>query len=164
MVASSTVSNGKGTIYILQQNFGGSGYGNSNDLVPMTVSGGNLQDAFGMHATGWLHAGTTGSGIESRQAAVANADGHLEVFARGSNGAIWHDVQSAPNSSTWSTWSKLATTTGFASDPYAVQNADGHLEVFARKSDGSISQDVQSAPNSSSWSGWSTLDQPYVFA
>jgi hypothetical protein len=57
LVASSSVSNGNGTIYVLQQNFGGNGYGNSNDLMPMTVSGGVLQDLNGLHALGWLHAG-----------------------------------------------------------------------------------------------------------
>jgi hypothetical protein len=35
-----------------------------------------------------------------------NADGRIEVFARGGNGALWHIWQTAPNNG-WSGWASL---------------------------------------------------------
>ena len=35
-----------------------------------------------------------------------NADGRLEVFARGADGGIWHKWQTAPNNG-WSGWASL---------------------------------------------------------
>lgn len=55
LVVATNVTNGNGTITILQQNFGGNGYGHSNDEVPYNVSNYTLSDTFGMHATAWLH-------------------------------------------------------------------------------------------------------------
>lgn len=88
IVASSNVSNGNGTIHVLQQNFGGNGYGHYNDLMPMTVSGYTLQDENGLHPTGWLHAsGTSASTYE-----IAFEGNNNELFKVGNQPATGTDM------------------------------------------------------------------------
>ncbi|SCZ61347.1 hypothetical protein SAMN02982990_01699, partial [Photorhabdus luminescens] len=101
--------------------------------------------------------------ITSNPAVYANADGRLEVFARGADNihnALWHIWQTAPNSG-WSDWQYLGNV--LTSDPAVYANADGRLEVFARGSDKAlwhIWQKVASGSWSSSWSGWTSLGAP----
>jgi acylphosphatase/peptidoglycan hydrolase-like protein with peptidoglycan-binding domain len=82
-----------------------------------------------------------------------NQDGRLEVFARGTDGALWQIWQTAPNNG-WSGW---ASPGGGIQGPIAVgRNADGRLEVFVRGNDGALWHIWQTAPNNG-WSGWSSL-------
>ena len=84
---------------------------------------------------------------------VNNADGRMEVFARGTDGALWHIWQTAPNNG-WSGWLSLG---GAIQGAHAVgMNKDGRLEVFARGTDGALWHIWQTAPNSG-WSGWQSL-------
>lgn len=46
--------------------------------------------------------------IRPHLAAAANADGRLEVFAMGMDGALWNDWQTAPSSGPWSGWNRVA--------------------------------------------------------
>lgn len=86
------------------------------------------------------------------RAARRQAGGRLEVFVRGSDKALWHKWQVAPNDG-WSGWASM----GGWIDRLAVgQNADGRLEVFARGSDGALWHKWQVAPNDG-WSGWASL-------
>jgi hypothetical protein len=78
---------------------------------------------------------------------ISNADGRLEVFARGGDGAVWHAYQSAPNNP-FVGWDSLHGTT--TSDPVVGRNADGRLEVFAIGTDGALLQRWQTGPTS--WS------------
>ena len=81
-----------------------------------------------------------------------NADGRLEVFARGADKALWHIWQTAPNDG-WSGWSSLG---GWIDQLDADQDNDGRLEVFARGADEALWHIWQTAPNGN-WSGWSSL-------
>jgi acylphosphatase len=81
-----------------------------------------------------------------------NADGRLEVFVQGTDGALWHIWQTAPNNG-WSGWESLG---GWITTPVVAQNADGRLEVFVRGSDGALWHIWQTAPNNG-WSGWESL-------
>ena len=81
-----------------------------------------------------------------------NADGRLEVFVQGTDGALWHIWQTAPNNG-WSDWHSLG---GWITTPTVAQNEDGRLEVFARGADGALWHIWQVAPNSS-WSSWHSL-------
>jgi acylphosphatase len=82
----------------------------------------------------------------------SNLDGRIEVFAQGTDGALWHIWQKAPNSG-WSSWQSLG---GWITQPTVGQNADGRLEVFARGADGALWHIWQKAPNGD-WSGWQSL-------
>jgi hypothetical protein len=87
----------------------------------------------------------------ARQAAIGSA-GRLEVFARGSDRAVWHMWQTAPNNG-WSAWDSLG---GWVDIIRSARNADGRLELFVRGSDGAIWHNWQTAPNNG-WSGWASM-------
>jgi C1A family cysteine protease len=99
--------------------------------------------------SGWASEG----GVLTSDLAIGNnADGRLEVFARGTDNALWHKWQVAPNSS-WSGWASLA---GVLTSKAATgRNADGRLEVFVRGTDNALWHKWQVAPNSG-WSGWAS--------
>jgi hypothetical protein len=82
-----------------------------------------------------------------------NADGRLEVLARGTDNALWHIWQTAPSNG-WSGWASLGG--GIFDNIVSAQNADGRLEVFARGTDNALWHIWQTAP-SNGWSGWASL-------
>ena len=81
-----------------------------------------------------------------------NADGRLEIFARGGDGAVWHMWQTAPNNG-WSGWYSLG---GWIDLLKVSSNDDGRMEIFARGGDGAVWHMWQTAP-SNGWSGWNSL-------
>jgi hypothetical protein len=76
----------------------------------------------------------------------------IHVFARGGDGAVWHNWQTAPNNG-WSGWYSLG---GWIDLLAAAQNADGRLEIFARGGDGAVWHNWETTPGGS-WSGWYSL-------
>jgi C1A family cysteine protease len=104
-------------------------------------------------AKGWSGWASEGGVLTSRIAVGRNADGRLELFVRGTDGAVWHKWQVAPNSS-WSGW---ASEGGVITSNISVgQNADGRMELFVRGTDNALWHKWQTAPNSG-WSGWASL-------
>lgn len=101
-------------------------------------------------------AGGGGAGGDVGQPNVAvgvNADGRLEVFARGPKHQLLHSWQLAPNGG-WSGWADLGGV--LAGEPVVAKNQDGRLEVFAVGGDGAVWHQWQLAPNGG-WSGWASL-------
>jgi serine protease AprX len=95
----------------------------------------------------------TGSGIINARAARDRlAGGRLEVFARGSDRALWNDWQTSPGGA-WSGWSPLG---GWIDSPVVARNADGRLEVFVIGSDHGLWNNWQVSPGGG-WSGWNGL-------
>jgi len=105
---------------------------------------------------GWA---SRGAQLTSTPAVAANADGRLEAFGRGYDGALHHVWQTAASNG-WAGWA--AEGGALAGDGHtptrlaAVCNADGRLSVFARFSDASIWHITQTAPNNG-WGAWTTL-------
>jgi hypothetical protein len=126
--------------------------------VRCAISGGGSAVAYNTQlspAGGW--AGWTvpaSSAVASDITMVANRNGRLETFARGSDGAMWHAVQSVAGGP-WSGWSRLGGSR-FAGSPVAARNVDGRLEVFIRGADGTLWHTWQTAP-ASAWSGFASL-------
>lgn len=83
------------------------------------------------------------------RAARPSAPGRLEVFARGSDQALWHRWQTAPNNG-WGGWESLG---GWIDLLAIAQNRDGRLEAFVRGSDGAVWHKSQTTPGGS-WSSW----------
>ena len=73
--------------------------------------------------------------ITSDIAVARNADGRLEIFARGTDGAVWHQWQTAPNNG-WSGWASRGGV--ITSNIDVGRNADGRLELFARGTDNAM--------------------------
>lgn len=80
----------------------------------------------------------------------AVSSGRLEVFARGSDGALWHTWQTAPNNG-WSGWASLG---GWISQITVGRNADGRLEAFGIGGDNALWHIWQTG---NGWSGWESL-------
>jgi hypothetical protein len=86
------------------------------------------------------------------QGAAIGAVGRLEIFARGSDRAVWHIWQTVPNGG-WSGWASMG---GWVDIIKSARNADGRLELFVRGSDAAVWHIWQTAPNNG-WSGWASL-------
>jgi hypothetical protein len=100
--------------------------------------------------TGWQSMG----GILTTKPVVGrNKDGRLEVFARGTDNALWHIWQTSANGP-WSGWASLGGV--ITSSPALGSNKDGRLEAFARGTNGALWHIWQLAPNGN-WSGWASL-------
>jgi hypothetical protein len=87
-----------------------------------------------------------------------NRDGRLEVFAKASDGAIWHRWQQAAGAGPWAAWSSLGTIEGSGELSVGVgAHADGQLALFAVRTDsGHIQERHQTAPNNG-WSAWGEI-------
>jgi len=100
----------------------------------------------------WSNWASEGGVLTSDIAVDRNADGRMEVFVRGTDNAVWHKWQIAPNSS-WSGWASLS---GVITSNICIgRNADGRLEVFVRGTDNALWHKWQTAP-SNGWSGWAS--------
>ena len=103
-------------------------------------------------AGAWSDWASEGGALTSDIVVERNADGRLELFVRGTDNAVWHKWQIAPNSS-WSGW---ASEGGVITSSITVgRNADGRLELFVRGTDGAVWHKWQTAP-SNGWSGWAS--------
>nr|WSW49012.1 hypothetical protein OG296_38750 [Streptomyces sp. NBC_01001] len=83
-----------------------------------------------------------------------NADGRLEVFTRGTDGALRHNYQTdATEPNQWSGWNSLG---GHLAGNPVVAGTDC-LEVFARGTDGGLQHIRQDGSGHGGWSDWSVL-------
>jgi hypothetical protein len=100
----------------------------------------------------WFSPDTAGSGelLTSVPVVARNADGRLELFVVGGDGAVWQRWQLTPNGK-WSSWKSMGSRAGGFADLGVGRNADGRLELFLRTPDtGGLYQVSQSSPNG----GW----------
>ena len=83
---------------------------------------------------------------------VSSQGVRIHIFARGGDGAVWHNWQTAPNNG-WSGWYSLG---GWIDLLKVASNEDGRLEVFARGGDGAVWHNWEQTPGGN-WSGWYSL-------
>jgi hypothetical protein len=99
-----------------------------------------------------------GGVLASDPVVAANADGRLEVFARGTDGRVWHRAQTVRNTCDPNAWTGWSSTGGvLTSDPAAFLNRDGRLEVFFRGDDNAVWHQAQTTPGASAWSAPTSL-------
>ena len=102
----------------------------------------------------WTLLGAPAGGAKQWGAIIAiNASGYLEVFVTGTNGAVYHAVES---SSGWGSFSSLGGGGGNLSSPAVIPDNDGRLNVFVVGGDNAIWWDKQNAPGGS-WMGWTKI-------
>jgi hypothetical protein len=107
--------------------------------------------------TPWVLLGGGGPGIQGGVGVAANADGRLEAFAIGTDGAMWHAWQSAGGG--WSSWHSLGGQ--FLSGVGAATNQNGTVEVFGVGTDYQMYHAWQSSPGGS-WTGWYPLGGGFI--
>ena len=129
--------------------------------VRCAVSGGGSAVAYDTQfspAGGWagwtVPGSSTSSTVASDISMVANVNGRLETFARGSDGGLWHAVQLVAGGP-WSGWSRLGGS-GLAGAPVAARNSDGRVEVFIRGANGALWHAWQTSA-AGPWSEWASL-------
>jgi len=81
-----------------------------------------------------------------------NADGRMEAFAIGTDGAVWHDYQVGVAAG-WSGWGTLGGNFAAGSPISIAANQDGRLEIFVLGTDGRIWHQWQVVKNGP-WSGF----------
>ena len=98
------------------------------------------------------------SGWESLQGALASApeaaswgNGRLDVFARGTDGGLWHDWR---ESGQWGRWEPLGGVMKSNSAPGAVSWSPGRIDVFVKGSDDGLWHKWW---DGSHWIGWESL-------
>ncbi len=95
---------------------------------------------------------------------VSNFDQRLEIFVTGSDHALWHCWQLAPDDGSWADWESLGLPGGPADGtlgPLAVTiNGDGRLEAFTTGINGEVHHRAQEQAGSSAWSRWQSLGHP----
>jgi hypothetical protein len=82
---------------------------------------------------------------------AANANGELEVFYVGTNNALYHNRQTAPNSTVWTGETRFANDS--AKQIAVARNADGTLEIFYVGTNNDLYHNRQIAANSTTWTG-----------
>jgi PA-IL-like protein len=94
---------------------------------------------------------------------ATNADGHVEIFAWGSDGKLWHSWQTDTFLRDFSAWTSLPLPAG----PWSVAqlevaaNQDGRLEVFVKDGvHGHVLHTWQAVPNANWAPGWQDLGFP----
>ena len=110
----------------------------------------------------WNDFGTPDVALEDRPALARSADGRLELFVTGSDGALYHQWETAVGTLTWSGWvlAGKPPNTSFVDHPVLGASADGRLELFVTGADRNIWHSWQTRA-SNGWSGWvSTLPGP----
>jgi Metallo-peptidase family M12B Reprolysin-like/Repeat of unknown function (DUF346) len=95
----------------------------------------------------WLGWESLGGTITSAPAVSSWASGRLDIFARGTDSALWHKwFQNG-----WSGWESLGGT--LTSEPAAVSWGNGRIDVFARGTDSALWHKWFQ----NGWSGWESL-------
>lgn len=121
-------------------------------------SGANLSqpDCKIKQITGPARGPTLGMGgqLTSDPAVGMNADGRLELFARGADDTLQHVWQSDLEDG-WSGWNTL--NGAIAGRPAVGRNADGRLEVFARAAADNSLWHIWQINANGDWSDWASL-------
>ena len=104
------------------------------------------KDSAGTHS--WR---SLGGVLTSSPAATSSASGVLDVYGRGSNGALWQREYSG---NAWGSWNSLGGQLASGTGPAACSWGSGRLDVFVQGTDGVLYQKTWAG---SSWSGWKSL-------
>jgi thiol-disulfide isomerase/thioredoxin len=99
-------------------------------------------------ASGWSGWQSLGGSLTSSPAATSPGSGLIDVFARGTDGAVWYKDW---NGAAWSSWHSLGGQIPAGTGPAACSWGSGRVDVFVQGTDGAMYQKVW---NGSSWSNW----------
>ena len=127
--------------------------GHDGELKVLAVGKDGATYMISQDSSGWGAWKSLGGEATSDVTATLNEDGRIEVFVRGTDGALWHRWEESPDGA-WSGWTSLD---GGVHSPFAANDADGRIEVFVRGDGaGALYRIAQKAPNST-WTGWTGM-------
>jgi hypothetical protein len=129
-------------IYLFVQGYDGALWYNREDLS--NLGGPNW---------GWSGWTSLGGQMTSSPCAVSRQTGIIDVFARGTDGALWQRT-TANGGTSWSGWDQIGGQVAPGTGP-AASGWSGHEDVFIQATDGTLWQKTWAA--SSGWSGWRSL-------
>jgi hypothetical protein len=87
---------------------------------------------------------------------AANADGHLDLFAIGTNSHVYGRWQTSPNGG-WSNWFDHGGSFFGTVSPVMAADANSRLAVFAMDTGFNVGSKVETTANSGPWIGWTNL-------
>ena len=99
---------------------------------------------------GWTAAESLGGALTSQPAVASGAAGRYDVFARGTDNAVWHKWFSGGK---WSGWQSLGQVA--SSSPAAAAWGAGRLDVFVRGINNQLF--TRHYTTSTGWSAWGSL-------
>jgi thiol-disulfide isomerase/thioredoxin len=102
--------------------------------------------------SGWSGWQSLGGSLTSSPAVISPTSGVFDVFARGTDGALWGKT-TTNNGATWSGWEALGGQIASGTGP-AVCTSGSRLDVFAQGTNGAL---YQKTWDGTSWSGWQSL-------
>ncbi len=102
---------------------------------------------------GWSRPSDVDFVATSRLAAESNTDGSLDIFARGTDNALWTNRKLSNGN--WTGWDSLDGI--LTSDPEVGRFQDGRLFVLVRGDNGKIFIRRQYSPSSSSWTWYEVV-------
>jgi len=106
----------------------------------------------------WYSIGTNGwssigGSATSSPAAAAPSNGVMDVFVRGTDGAIW-SMTTTNNGTSWNAWTSLGGQIPAGTGPAACSWGAGRLDVFVQGTDGAL---WHKSYNGATWSKWESL-------
>jgi len=101
----------------------------------------------------WSAWASLGGALTSSPAATSPTSGVIDVFVRGTDGAIWEKTTTNGGSS-WSNWASLGGQIASGAGPAASSWNPSRLDVFVEGTNGAMYQKTWTG---SSWSGWQSL-------
>lgn len=104
----------------------------------------------------WNDFGLPDVALDDRPGLARSADGRLELFATGVDGALYHQWETGVGTFIWSGWVSAGKPEGtrFVDHPAVAPSADGRLELFVTGADGNVWHRWQIRA-SNGWSNWS---------
>jgi hypothetical protein len=103
---------------------------------------------------GWSGWTSLGGQLTSSPCAVWRSPGILDVYVRGTDGALWSRT-TANNGASWSNWSTIGGQLASGTGAGACSWGAGREDVFVEGTDGALLQNTWTA--ASGWSGWVSL-------
>ena len=107
---------------------------------------------------GWSSLGgsaTSSPAATTPTPAASPANGIMDVFVRGTDGALWHKW-TTNSGTTWSGWKSLGGQVAAGTGPAACSWGAGRLDVFVQGTDGALWH-KWSTNNGATWSKWESL-------